>query len=218
MKRHASSRLAVLPAVLVGLLAAGCSLPQAQPDLTRYYVLAAPTEKPAGESPGSATGAAETAAQKPWTLGLRPVEAPPFLRNRAMLVRLGPNEVRFADESRWAEPVDAGVARVLRETLEARSDVARVVGVTVNAEASRDFDVLVRVERCEGARDAHVARFVAAVEIYSVGENPARVAREVVTTEIPGWNGQDFPDLAAKLSEAIDQLAAKVVALLPEKR
>jgi uncharacterized lipoprotein YmbA len=214
MKRHASSRLAVLPAVLAGLLAAGCSLPQAQPDLTRYYVLAAPTEKPAaGVSP-----APDSAAQKPWTLGLRPVEAPPFLRNRAMLVRLGPNEVRFADESRWAEPVDAGVARVLRETLEARSDVARVVGTTVNAETPRDFDVLVRVERCEGARDMHVARFVAAVEIYSVGENPVRVAREVVTTEIPGWNGQDFPDLAAKLSEAVDQLAAKVVALLPEKR
>jgi uncharacterized lipoprotein YmbA len=214
MKRHASSRLAVLPAVLAGLLAAGCSLPQAQPDLTRYYVLAAPTEKPAAE----VSPAPDSAAQKPWTLGLRPVEAPPFLRNRAMLVRLGPNEVRFADESRWAEPVDAGVARVLRETLEARSDVARVVGVTVNAETPRDFDVLVRVERCEGARDTHVARFVAVVEIYSVGENPARVSREVVTTEIPGWNGQDFPDLAAKLSEAVDQLAAKVLALLPEKR
>jgi hypothetical protein len=106
---------------------------------------------------------------------------------------------------------------VLRATLEARSDVARVVAVTANAEVPRDYDVLVRVDRCEGASDAHVARFVATVEIYSVGENPTRVAREIVNTEIPRWNGQDFSDLAEKLSEAVGQLAAKVVALIPPK-
>ena len=238
MKRASLFPLAALPAVLAGLLAAGvsrpptppgpppdqvgaaaagspppaagCSLPQPQPDLTRYYVLTASAEKPAA--------APAPAVEKPWTIGLRPIEAPPFLRNRAMIVRLGPNEVRFADESRWAEPVDVAVDRVLRETLEARSDVARVVGVTVNSEAPRDYDVLVRIERCEGARDVHVARLVAAVEIYSVGENPVRVARDLVATEIPGWNGHDFSDLAAKLSAAVDQLAAKIVAMLPEKR
>jgi uncharacterized protein len=209
MKRSSSRASVRLLAGLLGIAVAalsGCALPQAQPDLTRFYVLAAaPAKTPAAP------------AEKRWQLGLRPVEAPPYLHNRAMVVRLGANEVRFAEESRWAEPIEAGVARVLRETLEARADVERVVPVTANAETPRDCDVLVRLQRCEGARDAGAARFVATVEIYALGDRPARVARETVSVEIPGWDGRDFADLARKLSAAVDQLADKTVALLPAK-
>jgi uncharacterized lipoprotein YmbA len=197
------SMLLLATAMLLG----ACSLPEAKPDPTRYYLLTTATSHPTAEAP----------AGKKWRLGLRPIETPVFLRNRAMLVRSSGNEVRFVDEARWAESLDASVARVLRDGLEARADVERVTPVNASSQLPRDFDVLVRIQKCEGVRDAKVARFQAVLEIYSTGDEPARVAREVFAKDVSGWDGADFSDLAKKLSSAVDELAERTIALLPSK-
>jgi uncharacterized lipoprotein YmbA len=197
-----------LPSVLSAALLAtvllwnsGCSLPQAQADSTRYFVL----------SSSSTPAAPSTPAGPHWRIALRPVQVPSFLRGKAMQVRLGGNEVSYADDYRWAETLEAGIGRVLRESLDGRGVVSRVV---TSAGDPHDYDVVVHVLRCEGDGKTGVARFSAEVEIFSTGPGAPRRAHDVFSTEVRGWNRQDYAQLAQKLSEAVDQLAGRIAELL----
>ena len=203
MKTFSPRMLTVLAAGLLAVLAgagAGCSLPAAQADPTRYYVLTA------GEKP-----AAAPVISPHWRVALRTVEMPNFLRGKAMQVRVAGNEISYADEARWAETLEAGIGRVLRESLEGRGEVARVV---TSMGEEHDYDLVVRVLRCEGDRTKGVARFTAAVEVYTAGPGGARRGRDTFTTEVPGWDGKDYGQLAAKLSEAVDAFGDRIVGLM----
>ncbi|MBS0664215.1 MAG: membrane integrity-associated transporter subunit PqiC [Verrucomicrobia bacterium] len=192
-------RFLPLAALLLGL--AACSLPPAQSDPTRYYVL----------TPAAARASDSAPVGTHWRVALRPVEVPNFLRGKTMAVRVASNEVVYVDEARWAETLEAGIGRVLRESLEKRPEVAFVA---TGGGEDHDFDIAVRVLRCEGDREKGVARFTAAVEIYSAGPGGARRGRDIFTTEVPDWNRQDYGQLAAKLSEAVDAFGDRIIALL----
>jgi uncharacterized lipoprotein YmbA len=195
-----------VPGLLILALATGCNIiPVAQPDLTRYFVLTTAVAKPV-----------DAAAAPRWKVALRPVEVPSFLRGKAMQVRLAGNEIHFADEARWAEPLEAGLGRVLRESLENRGDAVHVVA---SAGEDPEFAFAVRVQRCEGDREAKVARFAAVVEVYAPRVSADRRAKDTFTVEIPNWDGT-YGQLAQKLSEAVDGLAERMVTLLAtaEKR
>ncbi|MDB6170290.1 MAG: hypothetical protein JWM88_3154 [Verrucomicrobia bacterium] len=197
IRRIFSSRLWLIAGAFA---IAGCSLPQAQPDLTRYFVLTLPAAKAA-----PAEGAHLRVA-------LRAIQLPSYLRSsKAMQVRVASNEITYADESRWAEGLEAGIGRVLRDGLEGRGPIAHVVA---SLGEDHDFEILVTVIRCEGDREAGVARFVAQVEIFTPGPDGVRRARETFTTEIPGWDRQGYGQLAQKLSEAIDGFSDRVASLV----
>ncbi len=123
--------------------------------------------------------------------------------------------MKLVEEARWAESLEAGITRVLREGLEARPEVAEVSLVSAVAATPRDLDIRLRLLRCEGDREAGVARVTAVVEFYPAGNPAERRVRESVVAEIPGWDGKDYALLAKKLSEAVDALAGKTAALLP---
>jgi uncharacterized lipoprotein YmbA len=183
------------------LTVTGCNvIPASQPDATRYYVLTTTAAKPA----------AAVASGAHWRVALRPIEVPSYLHGKAMQVREAGNEIHYADEARWAESLDAGLSRVLRESLENRPEITRVVS---SLGEEHDFEIAVRLLRCEGDRDAKVARFVAVVEIYPPGVGTERRARDTYTAEIPNWDGS-YGQLALKLSEAADGLADRVVTVL----
>jgi len=187
--------------VLWLLAGAGCNvIPPSTPDATRYYVLTTAAAKPAMVSP----------ADPHWRVALRPVDVPSFLRGKAMQVRLAGNEIHFAEEARWAESLEAGLSRVLRESLEGRGAGIHVVS---SPGEEHDFEIAVRLLRCEGDREAKVARFTAVVEIYLPGAGSERRARDTFTMEVPGWDGS-YGQLALKLSEAVDGLADRIVTLL----
>lgn len=186
-------------ALLLGV--AACSLPEARPDLTRYYVLTPVATKV--EAP---------AAERPAVL-VRSVAVPEFLRGRIMQVRVSENELRFVDEARWAEPLEAGVLRVVRENLER----AGVVGVVDRGSEAHDYEVMVRLRRCEGALPGGAARLSAQVEVFRTGIELKLVAQDEITSEVPGWDGSDHADLAKKLSQAAEALSARIAALVPAK-
>jgi uncharacterized lipoprotein YmbA len=201
MKTHRFRVLCILSSVL-GLFATSCNLPQPVADSTRFYVLAA--------KPGPTTAASEHR----WKIALQPVEVPLFLRSKPMAVRVASNEVRYVDDARWAEPLDSGVMRVIREQLEAMSEIAQVVTANDLGGITPDYLVVVRVLRCEGDLTGKegLARFIASVEVHSPkGE---RLARDTLHSEVGDWDGKDYDALARKLSEAVRDLASRVPALL----
>lgn len=191
-------------ATMALLLLAGCSLPEAQPDLTRFYVLT-----PKAASPGDAT--ADSGAPRVF---LRSIIVPEYLRGKIMQVRLAENEVKFVDTARWAEPLEAGLARVLREDL-AQSKAVEVVHRGGDA---RDFELVIHLRQFEGVSPAGVARLEAQIELLTTDLEPKVVALDEFSTEVAGWDGQDFGQLAAKLSEAAARLGERIVALVPDSK
>ena len=199
--------------VTTGLLAgvgalsvlAACSLPEAQPDLTRYYVLTSESAPLAG-APVASAGEGRK-------VFLKAVNVPEFLRGKIVQVRLAENEVKYIDTARWAEPLEAGLSRVLRESLDRAEGDIEVVTRPMDA---RDFDIVVQVRRCEGVVSDRMARLDARVEVFSAGLESRRIAEEEFAIEVQGWDGSDYGELAANLSEAAQSLGAKIGGMIAE--
>lgn len=193
-------RSASLAAALAGAaLLAGCNLlPEAAPERARYFVLE--MRAPAVEAPASAV-----------RLGLRPVEVPAYLRQKALVQRSGGNEVRFVPDAYWAEPLDGAVSRLLRERLAAR---AKVLAYPFPAQLPRDYDLTVRLLTAEGAADG--VRFTAVIELLRVGDQPELVVRKQFTAPAAAW-GSDPAQLARGISSAVEALADEVLAVVPAK-
>jgi len=190
--------ISVLGAASAAIWFSACSLPQAQPDLTRFYILTSSAKETA--SPAS----------EPTKVFLRAVNVPEFLRGRMFVVRAGENRVNFIDEARWAEPLEAGLHRVIAEDLAQQ-------GLRVVPRAGEDhaFEITVWVKSCEGIAGKGAARLAARIEISKMGPEPAVVAHDEFVAEVAGWDGKDYGQLAAKLSEAAGELGEKAAKLLP---
>ena len=203
----------LIPLALAGLLCAlaACNVVQpAQDDPTRYFVLSDPAAHP-GQAPSAAAGV---------RIGLKAVRLESYLRRREMVVRTGENEVQFRDYRRWAEPLDAGVARVLRTRLLASPDVAQVYGEPFAAGQERDFDVSIELRKCEGSlapSGRYAASLSATIEVSTAGANPRPVARKVFVAPDASWDGRDFDRLASLLSADVSALGQEVLADLPPR-
>lgn len=205
------SALFLLSSVVLGL--AGCSLvPPPAADPTRYYVL---------------TGQASTDTVRPaktegaLVLGVKRIEIAPYLNGKDMVVREGGNEIVYQSFARWAEPLATSIGRAVAGNLARAETVARVYPQPFPFEVERDYDVAIRVFRCEGERKAGdggaVASFSALVEVTESKPGGAIVLRKVFTAPEPAWDGKDFGALASALSEAVGALGAEVIAALPAK-
>src|ERR1022692_2203745 len=153
-------------------------------------------------------------------IGLNAVVLGSYLDHPAIVVRTGANEIRFEDFRRWAEPLNAGIARVLRSRLLASPDVAQVYAEPFPVDQERDFDVSVRVVRCEGAgtpEGRYVASLEATIEISSAGAAPRVLSRRVFVAPDAAWDGSDFGRLASLLAADVDSLAREVLAGIPPK-
>lgn len=195
-------------AVLAG---SGCSiLPEAAADPTRYYVL----NDPAGA--GTSVASASTTAGK---VAIRSIELPAYLRNsRSMVVRAGDNEVRYEDFSRWAEPLDAGIQRVLKERLLAALGASSVVSFPLGAGETRQWDLRVRVDRCEGSSPragSPGVLFVASYQIVAAADGATVGQGELSVTDLP-WDGRDFGELAQQLSRAVARFAGEIAGSMPK--
>ena len=191
--------------VLICLALTSCSfLPEPQTDPTRFYVLS--TE--AARSTPPANGP---------VVHLREVELASYLRTRPLIVRRGENEIEFREFAVWGEPLELGVARVLREELLARGAASAVVSSSVRrAQGNADLDLSVRVLACEGGPGGTVA-FRAVWELATTGAKAAPVARGDYRPTDLRWDGKSEASLAAQLSQAVAGLAAEISAALAKK-
>jgi len=210
MKKHSTIRARAFGfyfgSAMLGVLLAACSLPEAKPDLTRFYVLTSLARKSENTT---------TAPEHPPRVMLRSVIVPEYLRGQIIQVRVSENEVRFIDEARWAEPLEAGLDRVLRANLAAHEEAVQVVA---RGGEEHDYNVAVILRDCEGVLPSGTVRLAAHIEITSADLDPKVVAETDFTSEIPGWNGKDYSQLARKLSEAAAALSDRIVTLLPAKK
>jgi uncharacterized lipoprotein YmbA len=205
MPKHRSRLFAwvlCVPCVL-GLLP-GCTLLRGpKKDRTEFFALEA-------VAPAAAT--ANPAAPR---VLLRSVELPAYLqRSKALAVRRPDGAEHYADLAWWSEPLDLGLARVLRDNLNR-------LGVPTVARRDEDFadELTVHIERAEGVTDGKAGRleFSATFELHrGDGARPA-VIRRTFTAEAVAWDGKDYAALAKAMGKAAADLAAAIVAVLPAR-
>jgi uncharacterized protein len=186
------------------LLIAACSLPlpQAQNDPTKFYVLSATDAAP----PPAAIAVAPA-------IRLRPIELATYLQSRPMIVRRGENEIEFRDFSRWGEPLEQGIARVLRDELLAHHAANTVQTGAVRPSDLHEvpFELSVRVLACEGGADGAVV-FHATWQIASPADNGKIVAHGDYRPTDLRWTPRHEATLAGSLSKAVAGLAADIAA------
>ncbi len=201
-----------LVAALVLAVLAGCNLPTAQPDPTRFYLLSAPGAAPAS---APATDGARAA-----TLGLCRIELPAYLRSPAVVLRPGGTEVVRVRDARWAESLEQGIARLLRETLLAQAGVRAVVAYPAPQAVLPQYEITVRVLACEGVvgPEGRRARFAAAWEIRATeaGAGAAPVAAGTFESAPADWTEGDYAALTARLGDAVASLGRELAAALPK--
>jgi len=196
---------------VVALALGGCKiLPEATVDPTRYFVLNGPaTTDPAVARPAGLR-----------QIGLRPVELPGYLRtHKDIVVRTGANELQFQNYACWAESLESGINRVLKERLLATDTIGGVASYPFPLDIRRNFDVVVRVVHCEGlvkSGKSGVARFAAAYDIIASGAGGQVVVRRAFTAPDLPWDGADFGALARLLSEGVAKLSDDIAENLPK--
>lgn len=210
-----SSLLRSRPALALGALAlvglfSGCTLFRSVPDDTRYFLLSAPVPKISNvRAPGSATNAV--------TLGIRRVDMPSYLRTKSIAFRPGGTEVRYARSIRWGEPIDQGIARVLQLGLAAEPRVKSVVVYPAPGVPEPQFEIVIRIEACEGVMSPGGASawFAADWDIRSTGPEGMRVGGGRFDFPEGAWDGEDFPALTARLGEAVMLFAHDIAQSIP---
>lgn len=206
-----SRRFAALAALVLLAAVPGCNVvPPAQDDPTRYFVLSDPPAQavPSAPSPSAAR------------VGLKAVQLENYLKHREMVVETASNEVRFEDYRRWAEPLDAAVGRVLRETLVGSPGIGQVVMEPFPFDGQRDYDVSVNVRSCEGtlaASGRYEASFSAVIEITTVGADAHVVARKLFVAPAAPWDGSDYGRLASLLSADVAALGQEIASDIPAR-
>ncbi len=198
--------------LLLGALAfcalSGCALLQSHSDPTRFYVLTSQTKQPI---------CATENEFKQWKVGLRPMKLSAYLRNRSIVIRTGTNQIQFADFDRWAEPLDQGISRVIKEDLSSARNVESVA-MNSRGDDTLDYEVAIRVLAFEGMRaeqGKNSIHFAVTWEARAVGTNSTAIKHGGFADDAADWDGKNYGQLAAQLSKAIADASKTLAADLP---
>jgi len=123
---------ALATALLVAATLAGCGAPIKE----RFFTLSS------GATPAGA-GAAAT-----YSVAVGPVSVPELVDRPQLVLRVGPNEVMIAEQSRWAEPLKIEIPRVIAGNLSQLLN-ARVSAYPQTTGSDADYKVTVDVQRFE---------------------------------------------------------------------
>jgi len=193
MRAYPAAALALLG---FAVLTTGCLSPK--DDHSQFYVLAAPVD-----TARTTTGDV--------ILGLGPITLPQYLHRPQMVTRVGENQVTISEDYRWAEGLEAGIARVMRQDLERTTGATQILIypwlVTRNVRYAVEVDFL----RFEG-NAAGVVELWAAWRIREVATHAVLVADEFRITQQAA--GTAHSDIVTAQSQAVVALSRKVAAAL----
>jgi len=187
-------------AVLLPLLAAlaGCgSFFAPRVDPSRFFVLSV---RPAPDLDLPAWVRARS-------YGVGPISLPQYLERPSVVTRVSESEIRPTHQDRWAEPIDKGVMRVLREDLRRCLDAPRVIAFPWYAGDRPDLAVSVDVQRFE--REASGSAYLSAhwsVRDPATGRSLIRgdtVARRDPASADEGGSVEAQSDLLLQLAREI---------------
>jgi len=192
MSRSRRHQLAIVVALALG---SACTMFAPRPDPSRFFTLT-PLAEPAG-------GTAVLAGR---TLGIGPIELPPYLDRPELVTRVGPNEVRSAAFDYWAGSLSKQLKTMLSQNLQALLGPASVE--TYPWYSPSRLDVIVEVDflQLEPATDG-LAHLRALWRVKAGDPN------KVIASSEPDLSRPTAPDAGsavATLSELLAQLSGEI--------
>ena len=140
-----------------------------------------------------------------------PVSLPAYLDRPQIVLATGPNERRFAELARWAEPLDAGMNRTLRENLSrllGSEHVTTWPGVQTEMPTVR---VAVQVLRFDVSTADGQADLQARWTLFDADGNATLVRRSEVRSRLSGDSEAAWIDaLSSAVAELSKQIALEV--------
>jgi uncharacterized lipoprotein YmbA len=189
-------------AIIAGLLAlAGCA--DSQP--TRFYTLSALANTPGGTP---RTNLPEL------TVGIGPVNLPPYLDRPQLVTRAGDNRVVLADFDSWVEPLQGMFARVLAENLALLPGTEDVLLLPQRRDFALDRQVEVDVTRFDV--DA-AGNAVLDARWWVYGRNGEKLLRSGRSTVSEPATVGDYTSAAAALSRALGAMSDEIAQAITGK-
>jgi uncharacterized lipoprotein YmbA len=181
------------------LALAGCLSLGGAPVPVRLFVL-----EPVAASPAEGCGGA--------SVGVGPLAVPEYAGSR-VVHRIGPNEVRLSETDRWAEPLGAGLQRVLVTNLAAQLGSERVVAHPWRPEVRPTWRIEIEVLRFE--RSAEGAADLEARWTLRRSRDLALV-RQQTTRLVRAPQGAGAEALVAALSACVAEWSGELAAAVGE--
>jgi len=179
-------------AVVLVLLAAGCSLGGSSPPVHFYKV------EPLAERNAGATSNT--------SVGVGPVLVPLYLDRAGLVTRKHEAEVGVSDEDRWAEPLDDMLATAIAENLVRITGSDRIYAYPWPNAAHVDHRVFIRIVQFEIGTDGN-AHLVCQWQVESTGVAEPVVRRAELT--VSPASASPGPHVIA-LSETIATLSREI--------
>jgi uncharacterized lipoprotein YmbA len=193
------SPLALWPALVLGMLCSvGCgSTPEA-----RHFVLVPLAEAP---PPGGPAALVDLA------LSLGPVTLPAYLDRPQMVVDIGGQERRVDELTRWAEPLDRGLARVLAIDLAQLLGTEQLSLFPPHPPSPPDHRVELDVVRFEIVLPDSAAVLDARWRLFGAGQDLLRTRREHFVHALAPGDAPESEQVRA-LSACVAELARAIAA------
>ena len=145
-------------------------------------------------------------------LGVGPVTLPAYLDRPQLVTRTGQDTLNLAEFDRWAEPLKAGVPRVLGDNLAALLGTSRVSLFPWGKAQTVRYQVAVDLTRFEGVVGGTV---VLGARWRVLGSDGAELlVKQTTITEATGATGSDA--LVAAMNRALGALSRDLAAALRE--
>jgi uncharacterized lipoprotein YmbA len=197
-----AANLRALGALALIVLISGCAVTQP----TNFYTLSPATE------PNVAKRSADGLV-----IGLGPITLPQYLDRPDIVTREGANQMRLAEFSKWSEPLEPLLTRIMAEDLYALLDASDVIPVPQRGDIPLDRVVEVDFSRFDADATGQVV-LDARWRVYQ-GDNETLLAsgRSQVTEQ--GAAVPDFDAIVAAMSRALGRASeeiAKAIASPPK--
>lgn len=189
----------VLKLVVAGLLIGACA-PKPPPD---FYLLntAAPTSPPGFE--------------QGVRVGVGPVKTPSYLDRNQIVSRESGTKLRLSEQSQWAEPMKAGLTRVLLVNLGLELDSNRIYALPMRQRRSLDYQIPIDVLRFDGTLGTGREVVLGARWMLLSGDGKQVLISKVSRIQEP-VNAVDVAAFVEAQSRAVARLSAEIAIAIKE--
>lgn len=176
--------------IFLAILLAACG---STPQSTHYLLSATLDEVPTGQSPA---------------IGVGPIDIPEYLNRNTLVYRGNGNELQIAQQSRWAEPLEDGISRVLGLNLAGLLNTENVRTHPWHPKRPPEYSVKIRVLGMDALEGEAV--LVAEWLVYQPGnggQETRKISKHSLSLDtqrpIPAQLPEAYSTLLYKLSEEI---------------
>ncbi len=196
--------LLAVPLALSVALTAGCA-GTSQP--SRFYLLSAMPEADARSY--------EVADEKGVAIGVGPITVAQLLDRPQIIRRESENKLALSEFDRWAEPVQANVARVLALNLGYLLSTQQISTHPWPRSWPLDYQVLVYVWRFDSNEKGRVVLRAHWMVQDKTGKNIIAQRLADISETVPAG---DYEAIAAAQSKALAELSRDIAAVIPTKK